>query len=535
MSSSYSPGRIERPRSRTGCKTCKVRRVKCGEEKPACIRCTSTGRRCEYVSHAATLAQHQHTVARALPTSSPESRERRAFEYYYFYAAPSLSDALDLDFWRGTVLQICRSEPAIWDAVVALSTLYEHPLHLGSRPTYQIDETDRVPFPHSRSHREALTWYSRSLHKIRNQIGQGVAEHTVALVSCVLFLCIEILQGNVKAALSLYHRGAQLLLSAGLSPVSWVRKAVTPVLLRVATSAVIINGVEPVLDRQFVPDNSQEQVTTLSDARMTLHKLVADWKVFDCDSAPIRHASGSRPEIPPLLLHRQNTLEGMLLAWYRSFCAISGVTGTPPQGQLENQGVIATLHMTYKSILILTRTGLSPTETIYDAHESDFADILSHAPTALAATAGDTGSQPPFTFDMGSGTPLFITSLKCRSPLLRRQALRLLRQAPGVQGMYFSQSASDFLAAIVAVEEGGDALCSEKELSFASLMERPGRVPAEDQRVFSLQLVPWTTAAGEKRTALKYSRRKLVDGATRVVNDTVVLPPPSPHRALTIL
>ncbi|KAL3465214.1 hypothetical protein BJX64DRAFT_70856 [Aspergillus heterothallicus] len=525
---------IEILRSRTGCKTCKVRRVKCGEEKPSCVRCTSTGRRCDYASSGLST---QQMVARSLPTTSSEYNERRAFEYYYFYAAPSVSDALDLDFWRGSVLQICRSEPAVWDAVVALSTLYEHPLHAGSRSTYQIDETDRAPVPRSRNHREALTWYSRSLRKIQDQIDRGVAGHTVALVTCVLFMCIEILQGNVKAALSLYYRGAHLLSFSNTNSLSHIEEAITPIFFRVATSAVIINGVEPLLNRQCRSDISFDSFASLSEARTALHKLVAEWKVFDCDSAPIREASGPSPDIPAPLHHRQNALEGSLLAWNRQFCLLPEVSTTSATPQPEHRGVIATLHMTYKSMLILTRTALSPTEKIYDAHEADFADIIAHTPTALAATARETGHQPPFVFDMGSGTPLFITILKCRSPSMRRQALHLLRRAPPVQGMYFSQSVSDFLTAIVAVEERGcDGIrCSEEDLSFASLAQRPGRVPEESWRVFSLHLLPWTTPGGEKRTALRYSRRERIDGEMRVVDEIVVLPAPSPHRALTIL
>ncbi|CAG5180958.1 uncharacterized protein ALTATR162_LOCUS9522 [Alternaria atra] len=32
---------------RTGCSVCKIRRVKCDETKPSCLKCTSTGRTCE--------------------------------------------------------------------------------------------------------------------------------------------------------------------------------------------------------------------------------------------------------------------------------------------------------------------------------------------------------------------------------------------------------------------------------------------------------------------------------------------------------
>ena len=39
--------RKSHPKTRSGCLTCKIRRKKCGEEKPACLRCTNTGRKCD--------------------------------------------------------------------------------------------------------------------------------------------------------------------------------------------------------------------------------------------------------------------------------------------------------------------------------------------------------------------------------------------------------------------------------------------------------------------------------------------------------
>lgn len=36
------------PRSRTGCWTCRKRKVKCGEERPACAQCTRLGHACDY-------------------------------------------------------------------------------------------------------------------------------------------------------------------------------------------------------------------------------------------------------------------------------------------------------------------------------------------------------------------------------------------------------------------------------------------------------------------------------------------------------
>ncbi|TQS32088.1 hypothetical protein Golomagni_07605, partial [Golovinomyces magnicellulatus] len=39
--------RVSKPKVRTGCITCKIRRVKCDEVAPSCNRCTSTGRKCD--------------------------------------------------------------------------------------------------------------------------------------------------------------------------------------------------------------------------------------------------------------------------------------------------------------------------------------------------------------------------------------------------------------------------------------------------------------------------------------------------------
>ena len=88
--------------------------------------------------------------------------------------------------------------------------------------------------------------------------------------------------------------------------------------------------------------------------------------------------------------------------------------------------------MIHKIFQILTRTCLNMDETIYDSYEPEFADMLTHAPIALAATAGEDGRQPPFVFDMGISMPLFVTVLKCRSPAVRRRALQLQLQCPHI-------------------------------------------------------------------------------------------------------
>ncbi|KAJ6178486.1 Protein of unknown function DUF3468 [Penicillium mononematosum] len=95
----------------------------------------------------------------------------------------------------GSVLQICRAEPLVWDAIIPLSALYERPLIHETSPWLLINYAAAVRHQH---HREAVIWYTRSLALLQQHINQGTADLMVALVSCILFIVIELLTGAAK-------------------------------------------------------------------------------------------------------------------------------------------------------------------------------------------------------------------------------------------------------------------------------------------------------------------------------------------------
>ncbi|OQE87706.1 hypothetical protein PENNAL_c0019G11797 [Penicillium nalgiovense] len=55
---------------------------------------------------------------------------------------------------------------------------------------------------------------------------------------------------------------------------------------------------------------------------------------------------------------------------------------------------------------------------------------------------------------MGVGMPLFFTTVKCRHPTLRRDALDLLRQAPSVQGFFNCPLWAALAEKVLEIEEG---------------------------------------------------------------------------------
>ena len=130
-----------------GLNYCRIRRVKCDEAKPACLKCKSTGRRCDGYSTSSPEGQdppHSHFANNPTCRMSLEQNmaslcirnrlldfpgskdEHRAIDFFYRQTAPILAGYFDSDFWRVTLPQAGCSEPCIQHAMIALASLQEH-------------------------------------------------------------------------------------------------------------------------------------------------------------------------------------------------------------------------------------------------------------------------------------------------------------------------------------------------------------------------------------------------------------------------
>jgi hypothetical protein len=111
--------------------------------------------------------------------------------------------------------------------------------------------------------------------------------------------------------------------------------------------------------------------------------------------------------------------------------------------------------MTYHASASIIVTGcLTQRQTVYDVHHADFLLIIKQASLALGVSTGPDGSQPPFTFDMGTGIPLAVTVVECRDPDPRRRALALLKQAPPMQGFFKCTPVALLAENLMKPEEG---------------------------------------------------------------------------------
>lgn len=208
---------------RTGCLTCKTRHLKCGEEKPACNRCITSGRVCDgystsrpvfkpatkrlekglvmihYTANLPTCQIRNANIPTALNTAiSHDTRDQRFFEYFRTRTALDLVSCFGSELWSLYVLQLARNEPAVRHVVIGIACLYEQ---------FESAATDH--FPDSRF---ALRQYITAIQHVIGSFNRGSQQSTaVALLLCALFASFESLQGHCGSALTHVTSGLKVL------------------------------------------------------------------------------------------------------------------------------------------------------------------------------------------------------------------------------------------------------------------------------------------------------------------------------------
>ncbi|KAG9234779.1 hypothetical protein BJ875DRAFT_293666 [Amylocarpus encephaloides] len=198
--------RAYRPKTSTGCPTCRLRRVKCDETRPACLRCVSTDRICDGYPHVQ-APRSSHASIISLPDiagpaldieirASPQSK--RSFSYFLQRTRPQLAGFFGSDFWERLVLQAAHRESAVRHALVAIGSVHE----LSERQTAASDVSRAF----------ALEQYNLAIRELLVAPSQGGERGVdVCLIACILFACLENMQGRHVTAITHIQSGAKLL------------------------------------------------------------------------------------------------------------------------------------------------------------------------------------------------------------------------------------------------------------------------------------------------------------------------------------
>ncbi|KAH3909448.1 hypothetical protein HBH56_156660 [Parastagonospora nodorum] len=449
-----------RPRIRTGCATCRIRKVKCGEEKPSCLRCTSTGRKCDGYAldpNADTMViagrQQTSSMVKVVSVHQVQGENIQYLEFYYHCGGPRISGKFDHDFWARTVLQMAQSETAVRHALLALSCLAK-----SESGTLKDARSGLVAVSKQKT---MITHYNKALTQLVQRMAEPSYSPEVGLVCCLIFICLESLRGNYDAALTHYKSGLDIISAFKnrsrciTGPAENVRpdmieEVILPLFTRNIATAIIYGlPSEHVSFNSQYPIGTQECIfNTILDADLSAHNLrnMAFLLIRNLGTKIITQEPYTEEELQELadcIAHHQ--------VWLRALEKFERETN------LSEEDVVAATMLKAIHVLMYVFASrlLLQSQTDFDQHLDDFKAIVRYTKAYIDATqhTSSPNAAANFTFTIGIIPGLYLTACRCRCPVTRREALALLERELPREGLWDAQQHAVVARRVIELEE----------------------------------------------------------------------------------
>ncbi|KAF2874116.1 hypothetical protein BDV95DRAFT_604320 [Massariosphaeria phaeospora] len=221
----------KRTKVKTGCITCRIRKVKCDENKPSCKRCVDTGRTCDgYESPFRLFTCQPETNAHAGGSASskpirPTLDEITPQDIYllnrYFSTKTMFDVQLGCSEEAQQCLQASLTDSTIRHALSSLRALREHLDTAGHVPTSVAQQNPSYDY--------GLQQYCMALGGLASNLSSpGSHGLKSALRCCQIFISIEQLRGNYAAMTRHILQGFRIMESYRARPYLVTAKELAP-------------------------------------------------------------------------------------------------------------------------------------------------------------------------------------------------------------------------------------------------------------------------------------------------------------------
>ncbi|KIW72851.1 hypothetical protein PV04_01015 [Phialophora macrospora] len=463
------------PKTRTACLTCKKRRVKCGLERPSCARCLKAGRQCDGY-------QLSVVEARPFPSSTQTTRpqlsgsssllsafratesEWHAYAFYTNNISGILGGAFDADLWQGLVLQVADTEPTVRHGVFALGNLFRH--HgVSDSMSECVCARCRQALRH---YNKAISSFSQYMQRPPNQ--QAI---DVALLSCVIFICLESYRLNDKIAISLISRGCGMIAEAMPKGPDTPTIAIDSGLVNLFDRLWLLSSMfghhiprpsprpPQTLDLGSLPPF----ISTIQTARDSLHEIIAvvqnlRLRVFQ---AQLKSTSDSERFATISALQREQQAVLLLLeSWQSDLQALIDRQGLQAFRKSQAWSILTVQWLIAK---ISAAASMDPAERDGEDQSDDFRNLVAVAEECLARhpQANETNN---FLFEPCFLPALYLTARKCRDSVIRRKALELMSRTGGKEGLWYRSELRCIAARVIELEEGLAVLDPQDQLGL---------------------------------------------------------------------
>lgn len=383
------------------------------------------------------------------------SRERRAYQFFQERSSKQLSGLYECEFWSRTILQAIFTDPGIRCAVVALGSLHEGYEQTGNAKDSHDDFALKQYNAAIRHHIDLLSGLQTDPDKVDNYVA-----------SCMIFVCIEILQGHYQSALSLVRGAVQLFYqhNGSLSILSaWPLEVLESLLSRLQAQAIGLIGyasigatVPPRLKRTAFPPCIPEVFSSAEEAK-DYHEFYSHTHALT-QVAPNQGSAIGNPHSPQF-----NVYLDILSRWSAAFKGL--IASRSDEFTDKEQRAVNTMKiwqiMTYTGIAMhLEYQATRDDQCLWDNFEESHKQVVTLAEQVLKGIAGQDASHKVihrFTLDVGVVGPLYDLARVCRDPLIRRKAIALLRKYPVREGLWDSMLAARTAERQMEIEEGAVA------------------------------------------------------------------------------
>jgi len=393
--------------------------------------------------------------------------EQRYFHLFSQTTATELRGYFDSIFWAQTVLQESLNEPAIRHAVTAIAAL--------SRVAEEEPKTSRpmgIRKIKDGHYRFGIEQYNKAVVSLRERLARKENALRTALIACILFVCVEAMQGDQASASSQIHGGLNIMQQVHRSRLQIVERCKQPVIedeivqlyanIHVQSFFLVFTKIPHHLPVSLPPHMQERYRHIFSNSMPRIFTSVSEAKrALDLALNSIVQLFSSCTSSAESRVDKYAQHHARLQQWDSAFQPLL-IKAKASTVNLNLEAKTAPLVLSiYHRVAIIVLTGaVRRDETAYDSLRKEFSYIVSTCRSVLDALAGPSTStasspRPRFSFDVGIVPPLYIVGTKCREPAPRRQAIELLRRCPVQEGLWEPIGASRICEWIMGIEEMG--------------------------------------------------------------------------------
>ncbi|KAK0105411.1 hypothetical protein ONS96_004801 [Cadophora gregata f. sp. sojae] len=451
--------------------TSRIRRVKCDEERPFCQRCKTFGVSCDGYPDRNIIARPKKAAPRALlPRAVKVSyfaneEEHRYFDIFCSSTSLEILPGLDTGSTRRTLLQLCHATSSIRHAIIAIGALDKTNSSTPQLSRWSPDDMEWRTQA-NRHHDAALKQYSEAVSHMKKEASSAQNSLRTTLLGCLLIVCFEAWNGNLKLAVGQVQAAIALILewkaqhgslnNARLSPEPSVIEAdLIQIFCRLAIQTVFFGFELSAPSRALLAAEGRSLVqampsvfTSLREAA-TFHQSLIRRGTYTFSSYLRTHRSFMTQTVPPELLVAQAEFQADSLKWFQAF---DPLLKSPLTGHSLRFARLMKLQLLVS--YAYASTALSNDEAVHEKYRDSFHEAVQLTEEVLTDRSWTKDSKPAnYCFDSRVVMPLWMAGLNSRDDTIRRKAVKLLLEFPRREGIWDSICAGKMVQWVAKLEE----------------------------------------------------------------------------------